>query len=57
MKTIKRIQELHWKLFEHLPYSPDFAPSDFHLFGPLKKNTFVADVSQMMRLKWRCGSG
>jgi hypothetical protein len=21
---------------EHPPYSPDLAPSDFHLFGPLK---------------------
>jgi hypothetical protein len=33
-------------------YSPDLAPSDFHLFGPL------ADVSLMTnRLKRRCGSG
>jgi histone-lysine N-methyltransferase SETMAR len=22
---------------EHSAYSPDLAPSDFHLFGPLKK--------------------
>ncbi|GBN59665.1 hypothetical protein AVEN_28416-1 [Araneus ventricosus] len=22
---------------EHPPYSPDLAPNDFHLFGPLKK--------------------
>lgn len=25
-----------WKLLEPLHYSPDLAPSDFHLFGPLK---------------------
>jgi histone-lysine N-methyltransferase SETMAR len=31
------IQELQWELREHPPYSPDLAPSDFHLFGPLKK--------------------
>jgi len=22
-----------WKLLQHLPYSPDLAPSNFHLFG------------------------
>jgi hypothetical protein len=26
-----------WELFEHSIYSPDLAPNDFHLFGPLKK--------------------
>ena len=25
-----------WELLQHPPYSPDLAPSDFHLFGPLK---------------------
>jgi histone-lysine N-methyltransferase SETMAR len=34
--TQKRIQELQWELLEHPPYSPDLAPSDFHLFGLLK---------------------
>jgi histone-lysine N-methyltransferase SETMAR len=32
----ERIQELQWELLEHPPYSPDMAPNDFHLFGPLK---------------------
>jgi hypothetical protein len=45
----ERIQELQWEFLENLPYSPDFAPSDFHLFGLLKKNTLVAKVSQMQR--------
>jgi len=22
-----------WKLLQHLPHSPDLAPSNFHLFG------------------------
>jgi hypothetical protein len=22
---------------EHLPYRPDLAPSDFHMFGPIKE--------------------
>ena len=25
-------------MFPHPPYSPDLAPSDFHLLGPLKKD-------------------
>ena len=29
---------LDWKLLTHPPYSPDLAPSDFHLFGPLKES-------------------
>jgi histone-lysine N-methyltransferase SETMAR len=36
--TQEIIQELQWGLLEHLPYSPDLAPSDFHLFDPLKKH-------------------
>jgi histone-lysine N-methyltransferase SETMAR len=36
--TQKRIQELQWEVLEHTPYSPDLAPSDFHLFGRLKKH-------------------
>jgi hypothetical protein len=38
--TQERVQELQWELPEHLPYSQNLAPSDFHLFGlfgPLKK--------------------
>jgi histone-lysine N-methyltransferase SETMAR len=35
--TQERIQELQWEL-EYPPYSPDLAPSDFHLIGPLKNH-------------------
>jgi len=28
------VEEMGWKLLQHLPYSPDLAPSNFHLFGP-----------------------
>ena len=27
-----------WDLLKHPPYSPDLAPSDYHLFGPLKQH-------------------
>jgi len=34
--TAERIQEYGWELFDHPPYSPDLAPSDYHLFMHLK---------------------
>jgi histone-lysine N-methyltransferase SETMAR len=33
---LEKIDELGWEVLRHPPYSPDLAPSDFHLFGPLK---------------------
>jgi len=27
-------EEISWELLRHSPYSPDLAPSNFHLFGP-----------------------
>jgi histone-lysine N-methyltransferase SETMAR len=32
------LQGWRWEVIDHPPYSPDLAPSDFHLFGKLKKN-------------------
>jgi hypothetical protein len=32
------IQELDWEIFPHPPYSPDLAPSDYHLFRSLSNN-------------------
>ncbi len=34
--SIAKIRQLKWQLLPHPPYSPDLAPSDYHLFGPLK---------------------
>ena len=31
------LQEFGWEVFNHVPYSPDLAPSDFYLFLHLKK--------------------
>ena len=36
-KTVETLQDLRFEVLEHPPYSPDLAPSDFHLFGPLKE--------------------
>jgi hypothetical protein len=34
--TLQTIQKNGWELLSHPSYSPDLAPSDYHLFGPLK---------------------
>ena len=36
--TKAAIQELGWEVIPHPPYSPDLAPSDFHLFRSLSNN-------------------
>ncbi|KAJ4437644.1 hypothetical protein ANN_17789 [Periplaneta americana] len=33
----EKINTFGWEVIQHPPYSPDLAPSDFHLFGPMKK--------------------
>jgi hypothetical protein len=35
--AVATIQDLSFKCLPHLPYLPDLTPSDFHVFGPLKK--------------------
>ena len=37
--TVVTITDLHFECLPHQPYSPDLAPSDFHMFGPLKEAT------------------
>jgi len=36
-RTTCTLQQLGWEVFPPPPYSPDLAPSDFHLFGPLNE--------------------
>ena len=35
-KTKAWLDSSKWNVMDHPPHSPDLAPSDFHLFGPLK---------------------
>jgi histone-lysine N-methyltransferase SETMAR len=36
--TVDTLRALKFELLKHPPYSPDLAPSDFHLFGPMKEH-------------------
>jgi hypothetical protein len=35
-RTNALIRLLNWEIFDHLPYSPGLAPSDYHLFTKMK---------------------
>ena len=48
-QTVQKIEEMGWELLQHLPYSPDLAPSDFHLFEPLK-NLLEASSLRIMKM-------
>jgi histone-lysine N-methyltransferase SETMAR len=53
--TVATIQDLSFECLPHPPYTPDLAPSDSHVFGPLKEamggKSFRSDESR------RCMSG
>jgi histone-lysine N-methyltransferase SETMAR len=36
LRAREHITKMGWTVLPHPPYSPDLAPSDFHLFGSLK---------------------
>jgi transposase len=36
-RTRVMLEHFNWELFDQPPYSPDIAPSDYHLFTYLKK--------------------
>ncbi|KAJ4434372.1 hypothetical protein ANN_22932 [Periplaneta americana] len=35
-RTATKLQEFNWEVLDHPPYSPDLAPSDYHLFMYIK---------------------
>ncbi|GFW93005.1 histone-lysine N-methyltransferase SETMAR [Trichonephila clavipes] len=47
-RTTALVERFGWEMVSHPPYSPDLAPSDFHLFPELKKT-----LRQMKRCKTR----
>jgi len=45
LATQKKLAYLVFQCLDHLPYSPDLAPSDYHLFSGLKKQLKVRHFS------------
>jgi len=39
--TPKKLAQMYWTALEHLLYSPDLSPCDYHMFGPLKEAPVV----------------
>ena len=35
--TVETVRQLGFELLQHPPYSPDLAPSNYHIFDPLKE--------------------
>ena len=45
LATQKKLAYLGFQCLDHSPYSPDLAPSDYHLFSGLKKQLIFCHFS------------
>lgn len=56
MTTRKELMRLGWDVLPHPPYSPDLAPTDYHLFRSLQNSlngkTFTNEESTKRHLDW-----
>ena len=57
--TIKTVNKLGFEVLKHPAYNPDLAPSDYHLFAPLKDalwgGKFSSDEAVQKAVhKWLC---
>ena len=57
-RTAAHLQSFGWEIMEHAPYMPDLAPSDYHVFGPLRKflagQRFISDDAKTAVWQWFC---
>ena len=44
--TAETLRKLKFEVMTHPPYSPDLAPSDYHLFGPLRETLRDQEVKE-----------
>jgi len=50
---VEAIRQLKFELLPHPQYIPALAPSDYHMFGPLKKPSMDEYLPVMMKLTLR----
>ncbi|KZC14268.1 Histone-lysine N-methyltransferase SETMAR, partial [Dufourea novaeangliae] len=49
--TRQKLLELGWDVLPHPPYSPDLAPSDFHLFRSLQNSLNGKNFNSLVEIK------
>ncbi|KZC13189.1 Histone-lysine N-methyltransferase SETMAR [Dufourea novaeangliae] len=49
--TVALLQQFGWDIITHPPYSPDLAPSDYHLFPKLKEHSAGTRFSNDVEVK------
>jgi hypothetical protein len=57
LRTTEAITKLRWTVSPHPPYSPDQAPSDYHLFSKLKdsiRGTKFEDDDSLVAFVKKC---
>jgi len=55
--TVATIQDLSFECLPHPPYSPELAPSDFHVFGQVKQRWEASLSGPTNKFNRRCTSG
>jgi hypothetical protein len=51
---VAEIRDLYFECLPHPPYSPDLAPSDFHVFGAQKEELSEESSGLMKKFKRWC---
>ena len=49
--TRQKLEEFGWEVLPHPPYSPDLAPSDYHLFCSLRNHLVKKQFDDQAQLK------
>ena len=47
----QKLEEFGWEVLPHPPYSPDLAPSDYHLFRSLRNHLVKKQFDDQAQLK------
>jgi len=55
--TVNLLERWGWEILEHPPYSPELAPSDFHLFPNMKKHLRAKRFKSHDESSVRCKHG